>query len=401
MKKILLTAISAFAMFGAMAQDFTLTGNVTQSGAPLSGHMVYISTDTLSGAPGAGYFGTAYTDASGNYMVIIPNGAQTGPNLDIFVTSDTCGGNYQTVTVQNNQGTVSAATVDFVVCTGGGGTVGGPCVSSFSVQDSAQTGVMYFFADNTNANITYTWNYGDGSTSTSSNWWDYHYYSVPGWYQVCLTIDSAGVCTSTTCDSVYVVVSNPGCVADFWWFADSTNNAVYLVNNSSYNPNIVYTWDFGDGNTGTGQYPTHTYASYGTYNVCLTISDGQGCQDQFCGAITFSPVMGGNERAGFTLNVVAPIAAGVEEESTLSDMNVYPNPANENLNISINSMVNSNANVVVTDMLGKVVLNVPANLIAGEFNLNINVASLDAGFYTVSVRDAKNGSVQSVRFIKQ
>jgi hypothetical protein len=57
--------------------------------------------------------------------------------------------------------------------------------------------------------------------------------------------------------------------------------------------------------------------------------------------------------------------------------------------------------VVVTDMLGKVVLNVPANLIAGEFNLNINVASLDAGFYTVSVRDAKNGSVQSVRFIKQ
>jgi hypothetical protein len=64
-------------------------------------------------------------------------------------------------------------------------------------------------------------------------------------------------------------------------------------------------------------------------------------------------------------------------------------------------MVNSNANVVVTDMLGKVVLNVPANLIAGEFNLNINVASLDAGFYTVSVRDAKNGSVQSVRFIKQ
>lgn len=401
MKKTLLTAISAFAMFGAMAQDFTVSGTVNQNGTPLVGHTVYVMTDTLFGGPGSGFMGTGVTNASGNYTVIIPNGAQTGPNLDIFVYSDTCSGNFQSYSFQNNQGTISSATADFLVCTSGAGTGSGPCVSTFSVQDSAQTGMMYFFADNSNANITYTWNYGDGSSSTGTSWWDYHYYSVAGWYQVCLTVDSAGVCSSTTCDSVYVAVSNPGCVADFWWYADSTNNSVYLVNNSSYNPNMVYTWDFGDGNTGTGQYPTHTYASYGTYNVCLTISDGQGCQDQYCDAITFSPIMGGNERAGFTLNVVAPIAAGVEEESTLSDMNVYPNPANENLNISINSLVNSNANVVVTDMLGKVVLNMPANLIAGEFNLNINVAALDAGFYTVSVRDAKNGSVQSVRFIKQ
>ncbi len=34
----------------------------------------------------------------------------------------------------------------------------------------------------------------------------------------------------------------------------------------------TYTWNFGDGNTGTGQSATHNYSTAGTYNVCLTVS---------------------------------------------------------------------------------------------------------------------------------
>jgi len=34
-----------------------------------------------------------------------------------------------------------------------------------------------------------------------------------------------------------------------------------------------YEWDFGDGNTGTGQKPTHTYNNAGTYTVKLTVTD--------------------------------------------------------------------------------------------------------------------------------
>ena len=38
-----------------------------------------------------------------------------------------------------------------------------------------------------------------------------------------------------------------------------------------------YAWDFGDGSTGTGATPTHTYAAAGTFTVSLTVTDDGGC----------------------------------------------------------------------------------------------------------------------------
>src|SRR5699024_4890271 len=41
---------------------------------------------------------------------------------------------------------------------------------------------------------------------------------------------------------------------------------------------VEWLWDFGDGNTDTGQTVTHTYASEGAYTVLLTVVDDAGCQ---------------------------------------------------------------------------------------------------------------------------
>ena len=44
----------------------------------------------------------------------------------------------------------------------------------------------------------------------------------------------------------------------------------------STNQPVTWNWSFGDGNTSTEQNPSHTYASAGTYDVSLTVSNGGG-----------------------------------------------------------------------------------------------------------------------------
>jgi hypothetical protein len=41
---------------------------------------------------------------------------------------------------------------------------------------------------------------------------------------------------------------------------------------------LTYTWDFGDGNSGTGVHTSHTYGTVGDYEVVLTVSTGDGRQ---------------------------------------------------------------------------------------------------------------------------
>ncbi len=63
---------------------------------------------------------------------------------------------------------------------------------------------------------------------------------------------------------------------------------------------VSWFWDFGDSTFSTFQQATHTYMQSGTYNVCLTITDGINCSSTFCQVVVVSTTGPGGCVAGFT-----------------------------------------------------------------------------------------------------
>lgn len=139
--------------------------------------------------------------------------------------------------------------------------------------------------------------------------------SVTATYSVTLT--DANNCSST--DDVVINV-DPIPVADF---PDPTpvcnGNAVQFADNST-GTIASYIWDFGDGQVGQGQNPTHVYPALGTYQVTLTVVSSNGCTSSTTGTaqvvdgpvpditITNGPDLCVNEPLEITDNSYGPIA---------------------------------------------------------------------------------------------
>ena len=75
---------------------------------------------------------------------------------------------------------------------------------------------------------------------------------------------------------------------------------------------LTYAWDFGDGSTGTGVAPSHSYAQDGSYSVTLKVTDAHGAESSVTRSVTVSnapPVVtsigAGNIVSGGTATVAA------------------------------------------------------------------------------------------------
>jgi chitodextrinase len=71
----------------------------------------------------------------------------------------------------------------------------------------------------------------------------------------------------------------------------SSNQLTCSFTSTSSDPDGTITtqqWDFGDGGTGSGGSPSHTYGADGTYTVKLTVTDNLGAQDVVTHDVTVS-----------------------------------------------------------------------------------------------------------------
>ena len=175
----------------------------------------------------------------------------------------------------------------------------------------------------------------------------------------------------------------------------------------------AYVWDFGDGSTSTEVYPTHQYDGTGPYELCLTISNGN-CSDTFCDTVSMDeagllngmmidgghPIGsdGGVRAGGFTLTVLQALPTAVAELPALVDLKLWPNPAQDELNVTLNSGYTNKVMVTVIDLSGRTVLNMEQALALGSNQIRLDTAPLEEGLYLLRISDGARSVTQ--RFLK-
>ena len=122
--------------------------------------------------------------------------------------------------------------------------------------------------------VSYAWNFGDGNVGSGPN--PTHTYNTPGVFVVTLTVtDNDG--GTASCETTADINAPPVCDADGPYSGNVGESITFDGSGSGDDGDIVsYAWDFGDGSTGSGVNPTHTYNTSGLFTVTLTVTDDDG-----------------------------------------------------------------------------------------------------------------------------
>jgi PKD repeat protein len=224
----------------------------------------------------------------------------------------------------NNSVCLGDSTILVADVTGGNGTVSYLWSGGLGTNDSISITPV------TTANISVTVTDGCGSTSTASS---------------TVTVSSA----PPTAGFVYVI-SGP----NTFTFTNSSANATSSD------------WNFGDTQTSTLANPTHVYAANGTYTVTLIVSNG-------CGSDTITQVL---------------TVDGIEDATFANSVTVYPNPANDQFNISFSNGASS-VTVELFDLEGKLMEQKQFTNMKPGASVPMNVEHFAAGMYLLKVSSEK------------
>ena len=250
-----------FNQFSVNAQlTASFTPDKTGGCSPLAVHF----TNTSSASSAAVY---KWDFGNGNTSSLKDPGAVFLDKKSYTVTLTVTDGNQttsasKTITVYNDP------VVDFTsslnkVCT--------PDPTIFSANASADNGSI----------VQYTWDFGDGYTQSTYQSQVAHSYMTAQDPAVRLTVTDNHGCTGTKTISKIIKVFN-GVTAAF--DADKTficfkSDPVQLINKSTGEGPLNYTWDFGDGIQSAQKDPSHVFNTKGIYTVKLAIENQNGCVD--------------------------------------------------------------------------------------------------------------------------
>jgi PKD repeat protein len=124
----------------------------------------------------------------------------------------------------------------------------------------------------------WSWDFGDGGSSDQQS--PAHTYAAAGSYTVTLSVTDNQGATDQVAKQVAAAVTpqNQPPHADFDLHCEQLTCS--FSDRSTDDQGVTaWAWDFGDGTSSTQPNPTHAYSSPGTFQVRLTVTDGDGATD--------------------------------------------------------------------------------------------------------------------------
>ncbi|NNC86007.1 MAG: PKD domain-containing protein [Bacteroidia bacterium] len=132
------------------------------------------------------------------------------------------------------------------------------------------------------------WDFGDTVTSTVKN--PSHSYSNPGTYTIELIVISTQGCSDTV-SKTFNFNQTPLATFNFAQTCDGDPVPFTYLPTVFPSPVTNWLWSFGDGGTSAIVNPAHIYASPGSYNVTLTVSDTiNNCSSSVSKLISVDPI---------------------------------------------------------------------------------------------------------------
>lgn len=128
-----------------------------------------------------------------------------------------------------------------------------------------------------------------------------------------------------------------------------------------------YVWDFNGEASATGAVTSYKFVNSGNKTVCLTVTSADGCVSRFCTQFL--------------------VLVGIEEFEKI-DFDLFPNPTDNNLNLSGNF-----ESFEIINALGQVVHRQAVQ--EGMKNHLISVSELTSGMYTIRVKDGAKYGVRT------
>ena len=224
-------------------------------------------------------------------------------------------------------------------------------VPQFEVENSIFcTGQSIQFSDLSIGDPTeWNWDFGGMGSSDESN--PSFTFENPGSYEVVLTVDNGTEVAETS--TTVLVNAVPNAVFSFSNYDLSVELALENLNSDD----LIFQWNFGDGETSLEAEPTHTYEEAGEYELCVLVGNN-GCIAQHC---EFVEVNCGPFSANFTFNqdnflvdFQAGMLTGADWSWDFGDGNVSNETHPENLYAAEG---NYNVCLTITDVCGQEVEN--------------------------------------------